>query len=96
MEMALLPIPFLYVILNIGILITIIAGIAMLKGYNWARLLYVVWKVIAFIWAIITFRVKLLMIPDLVIFLFITFFLFRPKVNEFFSQKIFVNDSQHV
>jgi hypothetical protein len=42
MAKSLLPIPLQYVMLYVGLFITIVAGIAMLKGQNWARFLHVV------------------------------------------------------
>jgi hypothetical protein len=38
-----LPIPLQFAMLYAGLLITLVSGIAMLKGQNWARFLYVVW-----------------------------------------------------
>ena len=37
-----IPIPAQYIMNYVGLLITLISGIAMLKGKNWARLLYVI------------------------------------------------------
>jgi hypothetical protein len=46
MAQGFLPIPLQYVMHYVTILICIVAGIAMLKRQNWARLLYVVWSAI--------------------------------------------------
>ena len=54
MAKSLMPIPLQYVMLYVGLLITIVAGIAMLKGQNWARFLYVVWSAIGFVIGIVT------------------------------------------
>jgi len=68
-----------------GLLITLVCGIAMLKGQNWARLLYVGWSIIGFIIGMATSPMKALMIPGVIVFLVVAFFLFRPKANEYFK-----------
>jgi hypothetical protein len=59
----------------------------MLQGQNWARLLYVVWSAVGFVIGIVTSPIKAAMIPGLVVFVVMAFFLFRPKANEYFSSK---------
>jgi hypothetical protein len=85
MAKTLLPIPLQYVLLYGGLLITIVAGISILKGQNWGRFLYMVWHAIGFVIGIFTSPMKAAMIPGLVVFVVITFFLFRPKADEYFS-----------
>ena len=80
-----IPIPFQYAMSFVGILIMIISGIAILKGQNWARFLYVVWSLFGFVIGIATSPMKAAMIPGLIVFLIAAFFLFRPKANEFFA-----------
>jgi hypothetical protein len=80
-----IPIPVQYAISYVGIVITIVSGIAMLKGCNWARFLYIIWNIVGFLIMITTSSMKAAMIPSLVFFLIVTFFLFRPKANAFFS-----------
>lgn len=87
MAKSLLPISLQFAMLYVGLLITIVSGIAMLKGQNWGRFLYVGWGVIGFVIGILTSPMKVAMIPGLVIFAVITFFLFRPKANEYFSKR---------
>ena len=82
-----IPIPLQIAITYVGILITIVSGVAILKGQNWARFLYVGWSVIGFVIGLLTNPMKVAMIPGLVIFVVIAFFLFRPKANEYFSTK---------
>jgi hypothetical protein len=79
-----LPIPVQHALSYIGLLITIVCGIAMLKGKNWARLLYVIWGVIGFVIGIATSPMKAAMIPGFFIFAVIVFFLFRRKATAFF------------
>lgn len=80
-----IPIPLQYIMSYLGLLIMIVSGIAMLKGCNWARFLYVIWCLVGFLVGITTSPMKAAMIPGFVFFLFVTFFLFRPKANVFFS-----------
>jgi hypothetical protein len=79
-----IPIPVQYAMSYIGLLVMIGSGIAMLKGANWARYLYVIWNLVGFVVGIATSPMKAAMIPSLVVFLVIAFFLFRPKATAFF------------
>jgi len=80
-----IPISIQYIIMFTGLLITLACGIAMLKGQNWARLLYVGWSIIGFIIGITTSPMKVMMIPGIIIFFIFTLFLFHPKANEYFK-----------
>ena len=80
-----IPITIQYIMLYAGLLITLGCGIAMLMRQNWARLLYVGWSILGFIIAIATSPMKMMMIPGVIIFIIFTFFLFRPKANEYFK-----------
>jgi len=79
-----IPIPVQYAMSYIGLLVMIVSGVAMLKGMNWARYLYVIWNLVGFVIGIATSPMKAAMIPSLVVFLVIAFFLFRPKATAFF------------
>ena len=79
-----LSIPVQHAISYIGLSITIVCGIGMLKGKNWARLLYIIWGVIGFIIGIATAPIKAAMIPGFVVFAVIVFFLYRAKASAFF------------
>jgi len=92
----LLPIPVQFAMLYGGLFITIVAGIAMLKGMNWGRFLYVIWSVVGFLIGFTTSPMKAAMIPGLVVFGIFTFFLFRPKANEYFSGKGIASDAQSI
>lgn len=85
MSKSALPVPVQYVISYVGSLVMVVAGVAMLKRQNWARWLYVGWSIIGFAVGLATSPTKLAMIPGLVVFLILTFFLFRPKANEYFA-----------
>ncbi len=80
-----IPISIQYIMMYAGLLVTLVCSVAMLKGQNWARLLYVGWSTIGFIIGIATSPLKAFMIPGIIVFLIIAFFLFRPKANEYFK-----------
>jgi hypothetical protein len=91
-----LPISIQIAIMYAGILITIVSGIAMLKRQNRARFLYIIWGAVSFVIGILTSPIKVAMIPSVVIFVIIVFFLFRPKANEYFSTKDTKNRVQNL
>ncbi|MDD4275272.1 MAG: hypothetical protein PHG14_16295 [Desulfobacter postgatei] len=80
-----IPITLQYIIMGVGYVITLVCCIAMLKGQNWARLLFVGWSILGFVIGITTSPIKAMMIPGIIIFLIVVFFLFRPKANEYFK-----------
>ena len=94
MAKSLIPIPLQFVISYVGLLITLASGIAMLKGQNWARFLYVGWGVIGFVIGILTFPMKAAMIPGVVVVAVFAFFLFRPEANTYFSTKDTADNAQ--
>ncbi len=85
MAKSLIPVNIQYIITYAGLLITLVCGIAMLKGKNWARLLYVGWSVAGFLIAMVASPLKAFLIPGIIFFSIIAFFLFRPKANEYFK-----------
>ena len=80
-----IPIPVQFAISYIGLLIMITSGIAMLKGCNWARILYTVWGATGLAIGIVTSPMKMALIPGIVCFAIVVFFLFRPKATAYFS-----------
>lgn len=80
-----IPVSLQYIIMYSGMFIYLISGFAMLKGKDWARSLYVIWSVISLVIGIATTTMKSGMIPGVLGFLIITFFLFRPRANEYFE-----------
>lgn len=82
-----LPIPLQYAMMIIGLAVSVICGIGMLKGQGWARLLYVTWGAIGILISLITCPSKTVIIPGLIIFIIIAFFLYRPASNQYFSQR---------
>jgi len=72
----------------ISILVSWISGIGILKRQNWARFLYLIYGIIGLIKLISYFASKpltMIIIPKIIIFLIVVFFLFRPKANDYFA-----------
>jgi hypothetical protein len=80
-----LPIQCAFSILGSGI--TAVCGLGMLKGHNWARLLYLVWAGVSLFVGLVASPDKLSVIPSVVLFALIAFFLFQPKTIEYFRPK---------
>ena len=85
MRLSVIPITLQYIITALGLSITIISAIGMLKNKNWARFLYVGWSVIGFIIALLTSPMTAMLIPGVIVFMIITFFLFSTKANNYFN-----------
>ena len=79
-----LPMSMQYAILTLGVMIMTISGLGILKGKNWARFLYAGWGMFSFLLAIAVGTMQASMIPGLLIFLVIAYFLFRPEANAYF------------
>ena len=90
------PIPVQYTISYTGMLAMIICGIGMLKGQNWSRFLYVIWTAIGLAISIVTSPMKAAMIPGVVFFVVVTFFLFRPAATRYFTGKESPDDAESV
>src|SRR5690349_2107547 len=71
-----IPITVQYAMTYIGLLITLVSGIAMLRQKNWGRWLYVIGTAVGFLIGIATSPAKEAMIPGFVVFIVVTFFLF--------------------
>lgn len=84
MQKSPLPASVQYALNYIGLSIMMVSGYGMLKGFNWARLLYVIWTIISFVIGFATSPMKAMMLPGLVIFGIIVFFLYRPQATAFF------------
>ncbi|MFH1440926.1 MAG: hypothetical protein ABIH18_02630 [Candidatus Omnitrophota bacterium] len=81
-----LPVSLQYAMMYIGLAIMVVSGIGMLKGQGWARLLYVVWGAIGFLVGLLTSPMKVAMIPGLIVFAIVVFFLYRPASNQYFTK----------
>jgi hypothetical protein len=91
---SLIPVPVQYAVTYVGLLIMLVSGVAILKGQNWGRWLYVVGTAAGFLIGIMTSPLKEAMIPGFVVFVVLTFFLFRPKANNYFSDAESAHDTQ--
>jgi hypothetical protein len=79
-----IPVPVQCAMGCIGLLISIVSGIAMLRGCNWARFLYVIWNAIDYVGGVAISIEKQTWIPSLLVFVVISVYLFRPKAAEYF------------
>lgn len=79
-----IPIPVQYVMIALGVVVTFVGGVAIIQGYNWGRMLYVIWSILGFCITFATSPMKAAAVPGVVVFFVIAFFLFRPKANDFF------------
>jgi len=91
-----IPIPVQYAITYIGLLITIVSGIAMLRGCNWARFLYLIWSVIGLVIGFSTSPMKAMLLPGLGFLGVVVFFLFRRNASEYFSTAKSSNDAEPI
>jgi hypothetical protein len=85
MAKSMVPIPAQYFMIFAGLLVSILSGIFMLKGANWARMLYIIWSALGFLFSLITSPAKLVIIPGFLVYLIVVFFLLRPKATAFFT-----------
>lgn len=81
-----IPIPVQYAMLYVGLSVSITCGIFMLRGANWARLLYVGWSTIGFVISFATSPARATLVPGVVVLGVIVFFLFRPAASAFFKR----------
>jgi hypothetical protein len=89
-----IPVSVQYAMTYVGLVVMLVSGVAMLMGQNWGRWLYVVGTALGFVIGILTSPLKGAMIPGFVIFVVVTFFLFRPKANTYFSDQESAHDTQ--
>jgi len=89
-----IPVPIQYALTYVTLLIKLVSGVAILKGQNWGRWLYVVGTAAGFLIGIITSPLIGVMIPGLVLFVVVTVFLFLPNANQYFSDQESAHDTQ--
>lgn len=68
-----------------GAVANLVSGYFLLRGQNWARHLYVAWTIVQFGYAWLAAPFRLVIVPGLLFFLLVVFFLFRPRANAFFA-----------
>ena len=88
-----LPLSVQYVLMFVGLAVTVVSGFAMRKGLNWARMLYVSSSVVGLLIGLATSPIKVGLIPGAVVLAIIAFFLFRPHTNAYFTQQAAANDA---
>ena len=89
-----IPVPIQYALTYVTLLIKLVSGVAILKGQNWGRWLYVVGTAAGLLIGIVTSPLKGVMIPGLVLFVVVTVFLFLPNANQYFSDQESAHDTQ--
>ena len=87
MEQSPVPMNVQYAMMYLGVVILFICGLGFLKGKNWARLLYVIWGILGICMNFLILKLSPVLIPGIVFFVIIVFFLYRPKANLFFAGK---------
>lgn len=87
MSRSVIPVQLQFAMMYSGLLVQLVSGIVLLKGHNWARLLYTIWTAIALAIGLATSPMKAAMVPGAVLFIVIVVFLFRPRANEYFKAK---------
>lgn len=75
------PLPLL------GVVVTLVCGMFMLKGKNWARWLYIVWTIVFLTYAFTEVRV-ILLIPNALKVIVFGLILFSARANKYFTQSI--------
>lgn len=81
-----IPISAQFAMMFIGLVVSLASGIGMLKKQNWARFLYVIWGAIGLLIGLFTSPIKTALIPGVLFFAIIVFFLFRPVAKQYFSK----------
>jgi hypothetical protein len=80
------PVSVQYALMCLGASVTSGSGVMMLYRQNWARLLYVGWSIVGIIIGLTTSPIKIMLLPGIVVFAVIAFFLFRPAANAYFAK----------
>jgi hypothetical protein len=79
------PIPIQRAMSVAGTAVHVVCGYFLLQGKNWSRYLIVAWDVIQLSYGFIASPFKLVMILGACFLLLETYFLFRPRAQEFFA-----------
>lgn len=80
-----IPISMQYGISSLGLIISISAGAFMLKGANWARILYLGWCAFGLVFGFLASPLKLMLILGGLIYVVFAFFLLAPKASAYFT-----------
>jgi hypothetical protein len=80
-----LPVSLQHAILALGVMVMTGCGLGILKGKNWARLLYLGWGCFSIAMSLALGTMEVSRLSGLFFYLVIAFFLFRPVANVYFS-----------
>ncbi|MBN1548002.1 MAG: hypothetical protein JW902_15225 [Syntrophaceae bacterium] len=80
-----LPLSLQHAMLALGVMIMTGCGIGILKGKNWARMLYLGWGLFSILVSLAIGSLHVSMLPSLILFFIMAYFLFRPKAQIYFS-----------
>jgi len=80
-----IPVPIQLSFGYLGLLISVLCGVFILRGAHWARALYIAWCTVGLGLGMINLQSITMMIPGALIFGAIAFVLFRPESNAYFS-----------
>lgn len=86
MQLSALSLEVQYLMMVIGLIISISCGFLMLSGNVIGRNLYMVWTILSLYIALFTSPLKTLLIPGIIFFMVVAFFLYRPKANQYFLE----------
>ncbi len=86
MSKSALPISVQYAMVWLGALITSGSGIMILYRQNWARFLYMGWVIFGIMVGLITSPFKIMLLPGIVMYAIVAFFIFRPAANAYFAR----------
>ena len=86
MQLSALSLEVQYLMMVIGLIISISCGFLMLSGNVIGRNLYMVWTILSLSIALFTSPLKTLLIPGIIFFMVFAFFLYRPKANKYFLE----------
>lgn len=89
------PIGIQYAIMFSGLVVSIASGVAMLKGHNWGRVLYVIWQLLALTYTVTTSPIRATVIPGSIIYIIVVFCIINVKANVYFSSKVIKIDAQN-
>jgi hypothetical protein len=76
--------PHQWPIALLGILVTSLCGIFMLKGKNWARWVYVTWSIMGLAYAMTEVRI-IVLVPGTIKITVFVFLLFSARANKYFK-----------
>lgn len=80
-----IPVTLQFVVTYLVLSISILCAIFMMRAANWARLLYIACGAIGLVFGLLASSEKLWLIPGILIYAIIVFFLLRPKAKAYFT-----------